>query len=106
MMDLTVYLLRLKLKIKFPQIKNLFLFLFSRRWNFYRKYTEAYGIPVVSSYRVSDKALRRACHITRFLFADRYDLRNAFFQNQGRYAVIAIGERKSSTLSCFILYYE
>ena len=63
------------------------------RYRFYYKYTEAYGIPVVSSNRVSDKALRRACHITRFLFADRYDLRNSFYKNEGRFAVIAIQER-------------
>jgi len=69
---------------------------FITRYRFYQKYTEAYGIPVVSSGSVSDKALRRACHITRFLFADRYDLRNSFYKNEGRFAVIAIREQTTT----------
>lgn len=69
---------------------------FITRFRFYQKYTEAYGIPIVSSARVSDKALTRACHIARFLFADRYDLRNGFYRNQGRFAVIAINEQTTT----------
>uniref|UniRef100_A0A7M5V838 Uncharacterized protein n=1 Tax=Clytia hemisphaerica TaxID=252671 RepID=A0A7M5V838_9CNID len=66
---------------------------FITKYGFYHKYTEAYGIPIVSSERVSDRALKRACHITRFLFADRYDVRDAFYKYTGRFAVVGINEK-------------
>ncbi|PIK56722.1 hypothetical protein BSL78_06364 [Apostichopus japonicus] len=43
--------------------------------SFYSKYTHAYNIPVLGSFRVSDRALQRACYVVRFLLADRPDLR-------------------------------
>ncbi|CAH1802796.1 unnamed protein product, partial [Owenia fusiformis] len=63
---------------------------------FYQKYTEAYGIPVVSSSRVSDSALQRACYVLRFMLADRYDVRNAFYKSSGRVALIATSEGTTS----------
>jgi len=69
---------------------------FITRYNFYRKYTHAYGIPVISSYQASDKSLMRACNIIRFLFADRYDVRNSMYKNFGRFAVIAIREHTTT----------
>ncbi|XP_071160641.1 uncharacterized protein [Mytilus edulis] len=63
---------------------------------FYQKYTEAYGIPILSSWNVNDDALRRACYITRFLFADNYAVRNSFYQRSGRSAVIGVHEGTTS----------
>ena len=37
----------------------------------YAKYTEAYGIPILGSAKVSDQALTRACYTMRYLFAGR-----------------------------------
>lgn len=48
---------------------------FITKYNYYRKYTHAYGIPVISSYAVSDEALKRACYVVRFLLADSYKVR-------------------------------
>ena len=45
--------------------------------NFYQKYTNAYGIPILSSYQTRDSALTRACYVVRFMLADREDLRRA-----------------------------
>ena len=60
---------------------------------FYQRYTEAYGIPVLSSARVPDAALRRACYIVRFLFADVRAVRDSYRQRRGRVAVIGRAER-------------
>ena len=64
----------------------------SFRHRYYSKYTEAYGLPVVSSASVSDNALKRACYTVRFLFADRKDVRYAMYKNYGRFGVIGINE--------------
>ncbi|CAM1302306.1 Uncharacterised protein g3216 [Pycnogonum litorale] len=63
-----------------------------RLGHFYKKYTEAYGIPVLGSSRVSSSALGRACYIVRFIFADRYDTRNWYYRNNGRFAIMATDE--------------
>ncbi|XP_063425906.1 uncharacterized protein LOC134709688 isoform X2 [Mytilus trossulus] len=63
---------------------------------FYQKYTEAYGIPILSSWNVNDDALKRACYITRFIFADNYAVRNSFYQRSGRSAVIGVHEGTTS----------
>ncbi|XP_063429761.1 uncharacterized protein LOC134712290 isoform X1 [Mytilus trossulus] len=63
--------------------------------NFYQKYTEAYGIPILASRNVPDDALKRACYITRFVFADNYAVRNSFYKRSGRTAVI--GQREGTT---------
>ncbi|KAJ8032265.1 hypothetical protein HOLleu_25746 [Holothuria leucospilota] len=60
--------------------------------SFYRKYTHAYNIPVLGSFRVSDRALRRACYVVRFLLADRPDLRQAMYAKYGRVAIMATTE--------------
>ncbi|CAC5415195.1 unnamed protein product [Mytilus coruscus] len=59
---------------------------------FYQKYTEAYGIPVIASGQVSDNALRRACYVVRFMFADNKDVRTSYFKRYGRVAVISASE--------------
>ncbi|XP_072038549.1 uncharacterized protein [Amphiura filiformis] len=60
--------------------------------NFYQKYTDAYGIPILSSSEVSDEALHRACYVVRFMLADRKDVRDALYDGHGRVAVIGIDE--------------
>ncbi|CAG2224479.1 unnamed protein product [Mytilus edulis] len=59
---------------------------------FYQKYTEAYGIPVIGSDQVSDNALRRACYVVRFMFADNKDVRTSYYKRYGRVAVIGASE--------------
>lgn len=61
--------------------------------DFYKKYTEAYGIPVLGSASVPDAALSRACYVLRFLLADRRDLREAYYKSFGRVAVIGRNEQ-------------
>ncbi|XP_065062838.1 uncharacterized protein LOC135689516 [Rhopilema esculentum] len=61
---------------------------FITRYRFYSKYTHAYGIPVVASSVVSDEAVKRACYVVRFLFADRSDIRENMYKYYGRVAVI------------------
>ncbi|GFR87746.1 secreted ShK toxin domain containing protein [Elysia marginata] len=61
--------------------------------NFYQKYTEAYGIPVLSSKNVSDDALRRACYVVRFLLAGNSQVRKWVYRMSGRLAVIGENEK-------------
>ena len=72
-----------------------------RQWyqlsSFYQKYTHAYGIPILSSLQTSDKALKRACYIVRFMLADREDLRRAQYYNKGRVAIMATYPRELTT---------
>lgn len=63
---------------------------------FYQKYTEAYGIPVVSSKNVHDDALKRACYTIRFLLADDSKVRKAFYKLSGRVAIIGKNENTTS----------
>ncbi|XP_022093811.1 uncharacterized protein LOC110981000 [Acanthaster planci] len=63
--------------------------------NFYRKYTHAYGIPIISSDAPQDAALTRACYVVRFLLADRKDVRDAMYDSYGRVGVI--GEHEKTT---------
>ena len=60
---------------------------------FYQKYTEAYNIPVVASSKVPDDALKRACYVVRFMFADHSGVRREYFRRHGRVAVKADSER-------------
>ena len=61
--------------------------------SFYSKYTEAYGIPVISSHLVPDEALMRACYVLRFLAADSAAVRNAMYKNWARVGIIAESEQ-------------
>ncbi|KAK7090226.1 uncharacterized protein [Littorina saxatilis] len=56
---------------------------------FYKKYTEAYGIPILGSNKVSDDALKRACYTVRYLFAGHSGVRNTFYKLGGRFAIMA-----------------
>jgi len=60
--------------------------------SFYQKYISAFGIPVLGSNRVSDKALKRACYVLRFLMSDREDIRTQMRNRNGRVAIMATNE--------------
>lgn len=47
---------------------------------------------LAGSSKVSSDALRRACYTVRFLFADRYDIRNSYYKKFGRFAIMAATE--------------
>jgi hypothetical protein len=56
---------------------------------FYRKYTDAHGIPVVSSEKTPDAALLMARDIVKFMLADRPDLRKELIRNKWKLAIMA-----------------
>ena len=55
---------------------------FITKHKYYSKYTHAYNIPIVSSDKVSDDALKRACYVVRFMLADRLVLRQNMYKYQ------------------------
>jgi len=65
---------------------------------YYKKYTEAYGIPIIGSRYVSNAALTRACHIVRFLLADRKDMRQGVYKGNGRFGVLAPHEGTGTSI--------
>ena len=64
-----------------------------RLHSFYRKYAHAYGVPIISSGNVDNRAIRRACYVVRFALADRKDIRDWLHDRYGRAGVIAESER-------------
>ncbi|XP_077988529.1 uncharacterized protein LOC144443030 [Glandiceps talaboti] len=60
--------------------------------DFYKKYTHAFGVPIISSGKVSDKALKHTCYIVRVMLSDRDDIRNSMYDNYGRVGIISINE--------------
>lgn len=60
---------------------------------FYQKYAHAYGVPIISSNRVDNRAIQRACYVVRFALADRKDIRDRLHDRYGRAGVIAESER-------------
>ncbi|KAH9512807.1 hypothetical protein Btru_038229 [Bulinus truncatus] len=61
--------------------------------DFYQKYTEAYGIPVLGSANVSDAAMKRACYVLRFMLAGHYVTRQSYYKLFGRVTVIGTSEK-------------
>ncbi|MDB6131914.1 MAG: hypothetical protein JWM59_157 [Verrucomicrobiales bacterium] len=59
---------------------------------FYQKSVDASGLPIVSSAKVRDQALREAAWIVDHLLAGRNDIREALAANQVRLAVMAVDE--------------
>ena len=59
---------------------------------FYQKFTEAYGIPVIGSNKVSANGLRRACYVLRFYLASRAEFRDIFYKRSVRVVVMASAE--------------
>jgi hypothetical protein len=56
---------------------------------FYKKYTDAHGIPVVTSDKVPDAALLMARDIVQFMLADRPDLRKELMRKKWKLAIMA-----------------
>ena len=56
---------------------------------FYRKYTDAFGIPIVSSEKVKDAALLMARDIVNYMLVKRPDIRAVMVQRQSRVLVMA-----------------
>jgi hypothetical protein len=59
---------------------------------FYKKYTDAHGIPVVTSDKVPDAALLMARDIVKFMLADRPDLRKELMRKKWKLAIMAESE--------------
>ena len=56
---------------------------------FYKKYTDAHGIPVVTSEKVPDAALLMARDIVKFMLANRPDLRKELIRKKWKIAIMA-----------------
>jgi alpha-glucosidase len=56
---------------------------------FYKKYTSAGGLPVLSSEKVSDKGLQEAVYLITQMLADREDILKALIKNKVRFVVMA-----------------
>jgi hypothetical protein len=67
-----------------------------KAWNldpFYKKCVDAGGLPVVSSERVSDYALKEAAYLVGRMLEGRQDLIDVMVKNKVRVAVMAFSER-------------
>ncbi|MEM1067719.1 MAG: hypothetical protein AAGI63_02400 [Planctomycetota bacterium] len=60
--------------------------------DFYAKYTDASGYPIVSSERVNDYALKEAAYLIDMMLAKRPDVREAMVQSGSRMIVMAHDE--------------
>src|SRR4249920_3386084 len=56
---------------------------------FYKKYTDAFGIPIVSSEKVDDNALLMARDIVNYMLLKRPDVRAVMVQKKSRVLVMA-----------------
>lgn len=59
---------------------------------FYQKYTEAYGIPVIGSNKVSSNGLKRACYLLRYFLAGSSEIKEALYKKNLRIVVLATSE--------------
>ena len=62
---------------------------------FYKKYTDAFGIPVVSSEKVPDAALLVARDIVNFMLIKRMDVRQALINKGARVLIMAHSEMET-----------
>jgi len=62
---------------------------------FYRKWTDAFGIPIVSSSKVPDDALLVARDIVNYMLLKRMDVRNALINRKARVLVMAESEMET-----------
>ncbi|MCX2584692.1 hypothetical protein [Pedobacter sp. MR22-3] len=62
---------------------------------FYEKYTDAFGIPVVSSAKVSDAALLVARDIINYMLVKRPDIRSAMISMKARLSIMAWSEMQT-----------
>lgn len=63
--------------------------------SFYKKYTDAYGIPIVSSHKVPDDALLVARDIVNYMLLKRTDIRTALIKQKARVLVMAETEMET-----------
>ncbi|WP_202913659.1 glycoside hydrolase [Pararcticibacter amylolyticus] len=59
---------------------------------FYRKYSDAFGIPVVSSEKVPDDALLIARDVINYMLLKRYDIRQELIKRKARLCIMAATE--------------
>jgi len=62
---------------------------------FYQKFTEAFGIPIIASNRVTNSALKRACYTLRFYLANNELLKAQFYSQKVRVVLFASSENLS-----------
>ena len=62
---------------------------------FYKKYSDAFGIPIVSSEKVPDAALLMARDIVNYMLVKRVDVRNELFKRKARVLVMAQSEMET-----------
>lgn len=62
---------------------------------FYEKYTDAFGIPVVSSAKVSDAAILVARDIINYMLVKRPDIRSAMISMKARLSIMAWSEMQT-----------
>ena len=67
---------------------------------FYAKYTDAFGIPVVSSVNVSDDALLVARDIINYMLLKRPDVRQVLIAKQARLSIIGKAEMQTDLPEC------
>ncbi|GEO06431.1 hypothetical protein AAE02nite_40950 [Adhaeribacter aerolatus] len=62
---------------------------------FYKKYTDAFGIPIISSEKVPDSALLIARDIVNYMLVKRMDIRNALMARKARVLIMAEAEMET-----------
>ncbi len=60
--------------------------------SFYEKHIDAWGVPIVSSAKVSDYALLEARHLIKQMMGDRHDILAAMGKNGVRYTIMGVNE--------------
>jgi hypothetical protein len=63
--------------------------------SFYKKYTDAFGIPIVSSHKVPDDALLIARDIVNYMLMKRMDVRTALIDRGARVLIMAETEMET-----------
>ena len=67
---------------------------------FYKKYADAYGIPVVSSTNVSDEAVLVARDIVNYMLLKRPDIRTVLIKRGARLSIIGKAEMQTDLPEC------
>ncbi len=67
---------------------------------FYKKYTDAFGIPVISSEKVSDDALLVARDIINYMLLKRPDIREGMIKLGARLSIIGKNEMQTDLPEC------
>ncbi|MGV3589076.1 MAG: hypothetical protein ACO1OF_18875 [Adhaeribacter sp.] len=62
---------------------------------FYKKYTDAFGIPIISSEKVPDAALLMARDIVNYMLVKRMDIRTALMERKARVLIMAESEMET-----------